>query len=619
MLGYNCPEKGCDVTCLAWTHLHDHTRRAHNKKICDLCSKHRKIFPHEHDLFTDAELSKHMKYGDNDSKSTNRSGFKGHPSCNFCGSRYYDDDELFRHLREKHERCFVCDRANPGKSPSYYINYEALRSHFAMDHFMCQMKDCLDQKYIAFVSEFELKVHMLEVHGDVLPKDALRDARNIDLSDFSYRQPYEHERRSTNNQRNYRERGIGIRRDLAMEYTIPINSQPLRRDEQAYRRQLAIGSSQPSSSTNIGHQSTTSILQDTRVKEPRPNQSLGPVSNTGSRTKNSSDNPNSVQTNFSLSERVRSLRHAAVNERISLLLKKDSSKISQYHSSLSRYIDGKSTGRTVVEDFFCIFADISTSALDTLVTEISESMEDQNKADELRTAWNNWRAINENYPSLPAASHSTEGSGLLQWATRNRGASPLEPGRSTSTSVKKSKTQSAATPFPPSRSWDPVSRSTGTIGEGSSIGRNRNMNEFPSLRSQVSQDAIASRKSPSKTWASSTKKKSTSIPNGSKIADSNSKKACNSSGGMSSRMKIQDEAFPALPILSKLENNTSGQKRIIVKKNSGGPPENAWRENEQAISGIRSIHETANQEAESSKQGKKKGNKTKKQVLIGWG
>ena len=33
-----------------------------------------------------------------------------HPLCAFCRECYFGDDELYAHMREKHEECFVCKR-----------------------------------------------------------------------------------------------------------------------------------------------------------------------------------------------------------------------------------------------------------------------------------------------------------------------------------------------------------------------------------------------------------------------------------------------------------------------------------------------------------------------------
>jgi len=60
LLHYNCPDAECIEAFLGWPSLHRHVRSVHHKKICDLCSRHKKVFTHEHELFTDKELHRHM-------------------------------------------------------------------------------------------------------------------------------------------------------------------------------------------------------------------------------------------------------------------------------------------------------------------------------------------------------------------------------------------------------------------------------------------------------------------------------------------------------------------------------------------------------------------------------
>lgn len=176
LLRYNCPDVDCDVACLSWPDLHRHVRTVHKKKICDLCSRHKKIFTHEHELYTDAELSKHMKKGDDNPGAIDQSGFRGHPLCSFCGTRFYGDDELYAHCRDNHERCHVCDRSSGGV-PQYFLNYDAVYSHFVKDHFVCREPECLEKKFVAFATEMDLKAHQLTEHGNSLSKDVRRDAR----------------------------------------------------------------------------------------------------------------------------------------------------------------------------------------------------------------------------------------------------------------------------------------------------------------------------------------------------------------------------------------------------------------------------------------------------------
>ena len=76
---------------------------------------HRKIFAHEHALYTHAQLGAHLPsyrrhgHGPKDSKFKAQDVDGGiHPFCDFCRESYFGDDELYAHMRERHEECFIC-------------------------------------------------------------------------------------------------------------------------------------------------------------------------------------------------------------------------------------------------------------------------------------------------------------------------------------------------------------------------------------------------------------------------------------------------------------------------------------------------------------------------------
>ncbi|PCH01979.1 Hypothetical protein PENO1_040300 [Penicillium occitanis (nom. inval.)] len=94
LLRYNCPDKDCDVACMGWPDLHRHVKSKHGRSMCDLCTRNKKVFTHEHELFTIAQLRKHEKFGDDTPGAIDQSGFKGHPECEFCHERFYGDDEF---------------------------------------------------------------------------------------------------------------------------------------------------------------------------------------------------------------------------------------------------------------------------------------------------------------------------------------------------------------------------------------------------------------------------------------------------------------------------------------------------------------------------------------------
>ncbi|KAI8069690.1 hypothetical protein BC940DRAFT_297351 [Gongronella butleri] len=162
-LQFNCPDPECDVACDGWAQLKKHTNKEHNVLLCDLCIKNKKIFAHEHTLYTAVQLNKHYKQGDKALNKDDDSGFKGHPECAFCRMSFYGDDELFTHCRQKHEQCHICVRN--GIRHEYYPDYNAMERHFRKDHYLCMYRECLDKKFIVFDTELDLKAHEVEEHG----------------------------------------------------------------------------------------------------------------------------------------------------------------------------------------------------------------------------------------------------------------------------------------------------------------------------------------------------------------------------------------------------------------------------------------------------------------------
>lgn len=403
LLRYNCPDMNCDVAALGWPDLHRHVRSTHHKKMCDLCTRNKKVFTHEHELFTDKELSKHMAHGDDKPGDVAQTGFRGHPLCVFCGERFYDDDKLYDHCRHKHERCFICDRRD-SRTPHYYQNYNALEKHFKDDHYICLDRECLEKKFVVFDSEIDLKAHQLAEHGGSMSKDVRRDARVVDISGFDYRQPHQEERRGGRSGGGREARGRG--RDPNAEALPRTSAQPLSRAELALQRQTqhaerAVHSAQSISTRTFGGQLTQPTVT------PAASRSNGaPASSSSSRTAppptDSFANLSvTEQANLPPAERARLLRHSAVIERAAQLLGNDATKLATFRTHISSFKSGTMTASLLIDAFFALFADTSASALGTLVREVAELFEDKAKADALRKAWQDWRAINEDYPSLP--------------------------------------------------------------------------------------------------------------------------------------------------------------------------------------------------------------------------
>ncbi|ODV81842.1 uncharacterized protein CANTADRAFT_41729, partial [Suhomyces tanzawaensis NRRL Y-17324] len=138
--------------------LGEHVKASHGKFHCVICSKFKKAFVSELSLYTHKGLQKHQSEGD-------ERGFTGHPECKHChGKRFYSIDELNIHIREKHERCFICDQYNP-KTADYFKNYDTLYNHFKRDHYVCSMPLCVEKRFVVFREDLDLTAHMLKEHG----------------------------------------------------------------------------------------------------------------------------------------------------------------------------------------------------------------------------------------------------------------------------------------------------------------------------------------------------------------------------------------------------------------------------------------------------------------------
>jgi hypothetical protein len=82
-----------------------HTQTHHGVAHCALCVEFRKEFVQEQKLFKRHELKLHEKSGDQ-----GNGPFKGHPLCEFCNTRFYDDSALWGHLRKDHYTCHICEK-----------------------------------------------------------------------------------------------------------------------------------------------------------------------------------------------------------------------------------------------------------------------------------------------------------------------------------------------------------------------------------------------------------------------------------------------------------------------------------------------------------------------------
>ncbi|KAL7753767.1 hypothetical protein RI367_000698 [Sorochytrium milnesiophthora] len=218
LLRYNCPDPQCGwvQTSGAWAELKRHVKEEHNMLLCDICTRHKRIFTHEHTLYPPNAIRIHKEEGDVRLISERRglvnpdeSFVKGHPECGFCKERFFATDELYSHCRHRHEECFLCQRR--GVHNVYYKNYQGLEDHFRADHFACLHHECLERKFVVFDSEIDLKAHELEEHMGKQQRAQQKQQRKLDVG-FQYSDS--DERRRFGAERGRGRRGGGQGREM---------------------------------------------------------------------------------------------------------------------------------------------------------------------------------------------------------------------------------------------------------------------------------------------------------------------------------------------------------------------------------------------------------------------
>ncbi|KAI1495451.1 hypothetical protein F5X99DRAFT_403518 [Biscogniauxia marginata] len=594
LLRYNCPDNSCDFAGLGWPDLHRHVRSTHHKKMCDLCTRNKKVFTHEHDLFADKELEKHMRYGDDRPGAVDQTGFKGHPLCAFCGQRFYDDDKLYEHCRNKHERCFLCDREDP-RQPHYYRDYNALEEHFKKDHFLCLDRECLEKKFVVFGSEMDLKAHQLSEHANSLSKDVRRDARVVDMAGFDFRERYQQPRRGRDGDRGEERNGRARGRDPNAE-PLPISSaQPLRRDELAFQRQMAIHSSQSVSNRTFGGQLSSSTTGPSAQSSQRNIVAPPPTRATQNVPTADMEGLSLSDPNLSPDDRARLVRHSAVIERASNLLQNDKAKLESFRYHISSYRQDKVSAAALIDVLFTLFSDAPSSSLGTLVREVSDLFDDKTKGARLQKAWNDWRAINEDYPTLPGLSGmhgaTTSSSGWAAAAASSSVTTAAAPSQRHTTRVLKLK-----------NSTQQSRRST--VEQPSALFIRGNTNRpapppaasFPSLPSS---SAPLSRPSSTPHWGGNiTRAQAPARP----VAPAN-----------------REEAFPALPAAPKPTTTIFGYGSGSVRRDAGGSRGTGFSWGGSTDETQTGAGGAGTEEGDGAVGKGKKGNKGRKKVLVQWG
>ncbi|KAA6428253.1 MAG: hypothetical protein FRX49_01849 [Trebouxia sp. A1-2] len=164
--------------------LKDALRTHLQRYFCDVCLEGRKVFLSEQVLYSKQQLNSHKQHGDREGPLA-ESGFTGHCHCKFCHKWFYGENELWKHMSEKHESCFVCKRSNPDRHV-YYKDYAELEEHFRHEHYLCEDTICRQERFQVWSTEAELHQHRVKVHGDHMSRHEKRLAMRIPL-DINFR------------------------------------------------------------------------------------------------------------------------------------------------------------------------------------------------------------------------------------------------------------------------------------------------------------------------------------------------------------------------------------------------------------------------------------------------
>ncbi len=413
------------------------------------------------------------------------------------------------------------------------------------------------------------------------------------MSAFALRAPHEQERAG---RRDGRGRARG--RDPAIDPLPPSSAQPLRRDELAFQRQLAIHNAQSTAPRTFGGQLTPA--QPSAASSRPAVEQPAAVGATRSAARNAENFPSlstpsngSTQASSASSqqaaaltpqEQARRLRHSAVTERAATLLKHDQQKLSDFRASISEYRNSSKSASELIESFFSLF-ETTSAELGKLIKELAEIFEISHKRDDLLKAWSDWKAVNEDYPSLPVGSDGTAGS-----ATRAPGH-----GGSRVLKLKSSTAQSSRSAVSRQGSWGAV---TGTT-------------SFPALPPSRGGPGRSGGTAP---WTASV---------ASRPLPASSAGAASRAGGATAKASApNNDAFPALPAAAKPSTTlfSPGYGGHAVRRPYDGRsgPSNVWSA-AALSSGARpdGLDEDVD-EGPGATGGKKKG-KNKKQTLFHFG
>lgn len=392
LLRFNCPDERCDVASTGWGDLKMHAKRDHDRLLCDLCIKHKKIFTHEHTLHTSQSLAAHMR--------------QDHRFCEYCHQHFYSDDELFVHMRDRHEQCHICKASgNEADRWKYFRDYAMLEQHFRAAHYLCPVKDCLEKKFVVFESEMDFKAHQVAEHQAQLSSKELKEAMRIEPS-FHYDEPSNMAGSSSGSRATVGANG-GRRNRRAREPDPAPPADPLGLSMLALRANVpGAGPANHSRRINFGGHTTSEASRD---------QARDAANRASQAAQGSAAAPSSSEAE----------RHAAFLSRVSSIMGGSDAKVQNFRNAVKVFRAGEMSANDLVDTIHSLVNDSSAqsaTALDSaavVVNGLVDLLEDAGKRNDVLAAWNKLRIERTQFPSLVPLSNNGASSAIRN--VKNRG------------------------------------------------------------------------------------------------------------------------------------------------------------------------------------------------------
>ncbi|OJT06115.1 E3 ubiquitin-protein ligase hel2 [Trametes pubescens] len=446
LLRFNCPDAQCDFIGNGWSDLKLHTRAMHGKLMCDICIRFKKVFAHEHALYDPSQLPLHlpmMARGNRHAHTKPSQQIEGgiHPLCEFCRECFFGDDEIYAHMREKHEECFVCKR-NEVKD-QYFRNYEALEDHFMHAHYPCRRAECLARKFVVFGSAIDLKAHMVEDHGADMSARDRRDARRVE-ADFEFE-----EVSGAGARRGRRERGDRDRDREPPPHTHPVGQPP----GSGARPQAAGARRREAFSGALTAEAAQSQRQAGNASQQQQQQQA---------TRRQSPSPDLAD----LSALVRRLQGLAPNP---------ATAVPAVKAAVRSYKASESSARDLISTVWNVL-DRNLDGTASVVNALIDVVDEDDKKQSLLTAWNGFKVEQRNqFPELVPTATGSEWSGVTSGRVLN----------AKNSTVARSHTQSSR------QLLDRVARAAASTSAQAGPSRASAVNSFPPLQSGAASGSSA--------------------------------------------------------------------------------------------------------------------------------